>query len=120
MLAPGHAGDNCQLQLCPVCGMCLQMLTIGRNVLSDPSKIIQSARFVQEEVRLQHNETVGVATQPHPASCISSTHGIIARPIVEDPKQVGTTVLIRWLVRLRQLAAVSTCMCATRCPMACC
>jgi hypothetical protein len=28
------------------------MLTIGRNVLSDPSKIIQSARFVQEEVRL--------------------------------------------------------------------
>jgi hypothetical protein len=72
MLAPGHAGDNCQLQLCPVCGMCLQMLTIGRNVLSDPSKIIQSARFVQEEVRLQHNETVGVATQPHPASCISS------------------------------------------------
>lgn len=27
-----------------------QMLTIGRNVLSDPSKIIQSARFVQEEL----------------------------------------------------------------------
>jgi hypothetical protein len=28
----------------------MQMLTIGRNVLSDPTKIIQSARFVQEEV----------------------------------------------------------------------
>jgi hypothetical protein len=28
-----------------------QMLHIGRNVLSDPTKIIQSARFVQEEVR---------------------------------------------------------------------
>lgn len=27
------------------------MLTIGRNVLSDPSRVIQSARFVQEEVR---------------------------------------------------------------------
>ena len=27
-----------------------QMLHIGRNVLSDPGKVIQSARFVQEEV----------------------------------------------------------------------
>eukprot|EP00879_Flechtneria_rotunda_P031167 GHRR01034023.1.p1 GENE.GHRR01034023.1~~GHRR01034023.1.p1 ORF type:complete len:109 (+),score=16.39 GHRR01034023.1:875-1201(+) len=27
-----------------------QMLHIGRNVMSDPAKVIQSARFVQEEL----------------------------------------------------------------------
>ena len=28
----------------------LQMLHIGRNVASDPSKVVQSAHFVQQEV----------------------------------------------------------------------
>ena len=43
----------CRAVLCCAVLCCVaQMLTIGRNVLSDPSKIIQSARFVQEEVRL--------------------------------------------------------------------
>lgn len=27
------------------------MLFIGRNVMSDPNKVVQSARFVQQEVR---------------------------------------------------------------------
>lgn len=29
---------------------CTQMLHMGKNVLSDPSKIVRSAQFVQEEV----------------------------------------------------------------------
>jgi hypothetical protein len=46
------------------------MLTIGRNVLSDPSKIIQSARFVQEEVR----SNVEVTAQHSTPAAIASTN----------------------------------------------
>jgi hypothetical protein len=93
-----------RLQLCPVRDL-PQMLTIGRNVLSDPSKIIQSARFVQEEVRRHHNRHSSAWPRPH-AACItglcSSSRGSMqqqhnSRALQKDwtwnmPGQTGTMV----------------------------